>query len=230
MDRSMARGLLYDTLSLCYLYPDETLCPWIMEGEWAEEIKKALLFLTEGAFENVISPIEELLKEKGETFPLEIRREYTRLFINGFPKVVAPPYGSVYLEKDGRVFGESTSKVLQFYHEAGFTLKEDLKDLPDHIAHEMEFMAILANQEGHASGIEKIKLEEVQMNFFSRFILPWVPAFCRRISEQSRFPFYRHLGLLTHEFMNFEKNYLGIPEEWNSCKEIAPEKEEVRNG
>lgn len=230
MDRSVARGLLYNTLSLCYLYPDETVCPWILEEKWVEEMKKTLHFLTEGTFESFISPIEELLKKKGEGFHLEIRREYTRLFINGFPRAVAPPYGSVYLEKDGLVFGETTSDVLQFYHQTGFTLKEDLKDLPDHIAHELEFMAILANQEGQASGGEKIKLEEVQMHFFSRFILPWVPVFCHRIAEQSRSDFYRHLGLLTQEFINFEKNYLGIPEELNSQKEIVSEKEEVRNG
>jgi DMSO reductase family type II enzyme chaperone len=223
MDRSVARGLLYNTLSLCYLYPDETVYPWILEGKWVEEMKKALHFLTEGAFENYVSPIEEILKGKGEDLALEIRREYTRLFINGFPRVVAPPYGSVYLEKNGLVFGRTTSEVLQFYHDTGFTLKEELKDLPDHIAHELEFMGILANQESQAKGSERIKLEERQMDFFSRFILPWVPSFCERIEEHSRIPFYRHIGNLTREFINLEKNYLGIPEELNSKKEILSE-------
>jgi len=54
------------------------------------------------------------------------------------------------------------------------------------------------------------------MKFFSTFILPWVPDFCDRIEAYTRSPFYRCLGILTREFLNFEKNYLGIPEEVDS--------------
>ena len=103
-------------------------------------------------------------------------------------------------------------------------LKENLKDLPDHIAHEFEFMGILANQESQATGGEKIGLEEMQMNFFSRFIQPWVPSFCERIEQQSRIPFYRNLAILTQKFIDFEKYYLGIPEELTPRKEIVSER------
>src|SRR4030066_31921 len=90
-------------------------------------------------------------------------REYTRLFIDSCPHVIAPPYGSFYQEKEGLVSTKMISEVLYFYHEAGFTLKEDLHDLPDHIAHELEFMGIRATEESQATGNEKIKLEEIQM-------------------------------------------------------------------
>jgi len=68
------------------------------------------------------------------------------------------------------------------------------------------------------------------MTFISRFILPWVPDFCEKIETQSLFPFYRCLGMLTREFVDLERNYLGIPEELNSRKEIAAGKKEVQNG
>ena len=216
MDRSMARSLIHNALSLCYTYPDGEVGSWLLEENWVEGLKEALRLLAEESLEMPLTQIKEILQGGDEKLSLELRREYTRLFINGFPRVVVPPYGSIYLEKDGLVFGNTTSEVLQFYHRAGFALKEDLRDLPDHIAHELEFMGTLANQESQATGAERIGLEEVQMRFFSRFILPWVFSFCERIELQSQTPFYRCLGVLTREFIDFEKNYLGIPEELNS--------------
>ena len=127
----------------------------MMKGEWTERLKESLELLTEENVKESVAPFENLLSGEKEESALEMAREYTRLFINAFPRVVAPPYGSIYLEKDRIVYGKSTSKVLRFYHETGFTLKEELKDLPDHIAHEMQFMGILADAEGQVSDSEK---------------------------------------------------------------------------
>jgi len=227
MDRSMARSTLYNTLSLFFTYPDEKAFPWIMEGKWMGEMKGSLGLLTEENFEKYFESFENGLSGEKTEVSLEVAREYTRLFINGFPSVVAPPYGSVYLEKEGLVFGKTTSEVLRFYHEAGFTLKEDISDPSDHVAHELEFMGILTGQEAQATGAERVKLEEVQIDFLSRFILPWVPGFCERIREQSRSTFYQTLASLTREFIHLEKNYLGIPEELNFQKSMESE---IRGG
>jgi TorA maturation chaperone TorD len=223
MDRSTARSLIYNILSLCYVYPDEKVYASIAAGEWIREFREALHLLDEKNFDDYLRAIEQAISGAKEGEQLAMAREYTRLFINAFPHVIAPPYGSIYLEEDGLVYGNSTSEVLRIYHESGFKLKEDLKDLPDHITHELEFMGILAGGESQALGNEKIKLEEIQMNFLSRFILPWVPTFCQKVAEHSCYPFYHYLGNLTKEFINFEKNYLGVPEEMNSWKENQSE-------
>jgi TorA maturation chaperone TorD len=223
MDRSTARSLIYNTLSLCYVYPDEKVYASIAMSGWIRGFRKALHLLDEKIFENCLRAIEQAIPGAKEDEQLAMAQEYTRLFINAFPHVIAPPYGSIYLEKEGLVLVETTSEVLHFYHEVGFILKEDLRDRPDHVANELEFMAFLAGKESQASGNEKITLEEVQMNFLCQFILQWVPTFCDKVAEHSRYPFYYHLGNLTKEFINFEKNYLGIPEELNSRKENESE-------
>jgi len=220
MDRSTARSLIYSMLSLCYVYPDEKVYASIADGEWIRGFREALRLLDENNFDEYLRAIEQAISAAEENEQLAMAREYTRLFIDAFPHVIAPPYGSIYLEKEGLFLGKTTSDVLRFYHEAGFTFREDLHDLPDHIAHELEFMGILAGEESQASGNEKIKLEEIQMNFLCRLILPWVPTFCEKVAKQSRSPFYRYLGNLTKEFLHFEKNYLGVPEELNSQKEM----------
>ncbi len=219
----MARSSIYNILSLCFTYPDERIGSWIVKGDWIEELKQALSLLSEEDYESLLFSFHDFLSEKKGDIPLQLAREYTRLFINAFPHVVAPPYGSVYMEKDGRVFGKTTSEILQFYHRNGFTLKEDLKDLPDHIAHELEFLGILTSKEAEATGSDRVRFEEIQMEFFSRFILPWIYSFCQRVMNESRSPFYRSLAQLTQEFINLEKNYLGIPEEQNSIKKIEAE-------
>lgn len=145
---------------------------WIINGEWIDDLRESLYFLTEEDFGNYLLNFQKFLSRNNKDLFLELAREYTRLFINAFPHVVAPPHASVYMEKNGRIFGRTASEVLQFYHQNGFTLKEDLKDLPDHIAHELEFLAILTAREVEASEIDRVRLEEIQIEFFSRFILP----------------------------------------------------------
>lgn len=213
MERSTARSSVYNRLSQCFVYPDEGNYLWLSEGEWLSGLRESLTLLADDNFERHLQALEDTGCGREKAVQLEMAREYTRLFINAFPHVIAPPYGSVYLEKDGRVFGKTTAAVLRFFNDAGFDLKEDLGDLPDHIAHELEFMGILSGQESRASEVEKIRLEEVQREFLSRFIISWVPVFCEIVAEQSRLPFYRVLADLTREFISYEKSSLGIPEE-----------------
>ena len=51
----------------------------------------------------------------------ELQIEYTRLFINGVPHVVAPPYGSVYLDKS--LQGLHVAKTLTYYREKGLNIR-----------------------------------------------------------------------------------------------------------
>jgi TorA maturation chaperone TorD len=206
-------------LSLFYLYPDEKVYAFTAEGEWIRELREALHMLDDEIFDDYLRAIEQAISGVEEGGQLTMAKEYARLFINAFPHVVAPPYASFYLEIQGLVSVEKTAEVLRFYHRAGFSLMVDLQENPDHIAHELEFMALLASEESQTSGNEKIKLEEIQMDFFSRFILPWVSIFCDKVAAGSRYPFYHNVGNLTKGFINFEKNYLGVPEELNFPKE-----------
>ena len=223
MDRSTARSLIYDMLAICYLYPDEKVYGSIAEGEWIIVFRDALHLLDEKNFDDYLRTFEQAIFGAEEGEQLAMAREYNRLFINSCPHVIAPPYGSIYLEKQGLDSAKTTSEVLHFYHEAGFDLKKVPHDLPDHIAHELEFMGLLADQESRASGGGRIRLEEIQMDFLSRYVTPWVPLFCKKVTEQSLLPFYSILGILTQEFIGFEQNYLGMPEQKDAINNIGLE-------
>lgn len=220
MNRSEARGIVYSTLSGCYGAPDGRLARWMVEGAWVKPLQRAFGLLTEGGSDGQ-PHWEAFVLEKREGIVREMMRDYRRLFINPFPREVAPLYGSEY--PDGWVLAEAplpgitTGEYGLGGHQNGYALQKDLRDVPEQIVNEFEFMGILADRAARLAGAEKIRLEEVQMDFFSRFLLPWVPCFCRRIAEGARLPFYRCLGGLTGQFVDFEKNYLGVTEEVDAC-------------
>ena len=113
------------------------------------------------------------------TPPLEkLQVEYTRLFINGSPHVLAPPYASVYFDKS--LQGQSTEKILSFYFSKGFLMCEG-SDLPDHIVHQLEFLALLVETGDQRS----------EAQFLSLFFLPWFQMFSPRVVHESKHPFYR---------------------------------------
>jgi TorA maturation chaperone TorD len=123
--------------------------------------------------------------------------EHARLFV-GPNRVVAPPYGSVYLEEGRRVMGDSTLEVLQAYREAGLRLDPDFKELPDHIAAELEFLYYLTAKalgaDASEQGAEAARPRTAREAFLDRHLRKWVAPFCERILEGSEQPFYRALA------------------------------------
>jgi len=127
----------------------------------------------------------------------DLNVEYARLFVGPF-ELLAPPYGSVYLDDGGRVMGDSTMKVIEIYQNEGLAKNDDFKDLPDHIAVEMEFMSYLIFKEREA--LEKSDSDaakeyvDKQEYFLNNFIRPWVPQFCSKIKAGTDNAFYSVLA------------------------------------
>jgi len=126
----------------------------------------------------------------------QCRIEFTRLFIGPF-QTMAPPYGSVYLEQ-GRLMGESTIAVMNAYVEAGLKLNERYKDLPDHIAAEFEFLYFLLTNSVrlHDAGAqnESDEIMRVYEEFLHGLLMPWIPAFCERITLNTHLEYFRLLA------------------------------------
>jgi TorA maturation chaperone TorD len=122
----------------------------------------------------------------------ELQVEYTRLFINGVPHVIAPPYASVYMDK--ALQGSFALKTLAFYREKGFTMEENA-DLPDHLIHELEFLSLLA-QEDDFTGEEE---------FLCKLFRPWYKQFCPRVAQETHHPYYRMVVTLIDSFTKEEE-------------------------
>ncbi len=185
-----ARAEAYKFLSECYHVPDEKLLRAL------ESLGKS----TKGSF------VSELSKNVPAVDGLELLKiEYARLFLGPF-KVLVPPYGSVYLEDERRVMGESTIDARKWYE--GEKLDILLKEVPDHIAIELEFMYFLVFKQMEAirnsdSGTAGNYLEK-QRSFLKAHLIKWVPEFADRVIDNASLAFYREVAKLTKEFILLE--------------------------
>jgi TorA maturation chaperone TorD len=134
--------------------------------------------------------------------------DYARLFL-GPSDILAKPYGSVWLTGEKTLMQDSTSAVSELYREAGFDLDQTFRELPDHIAAELEFLYLLIYRENEArfkedvSGVQKVA--RLRTRFLNGHLGRWVSAFTAAIGAGARTGFYRELGELTNVFVALEE-------------------------
>jgi TorA maturation chaperone TorD len=143
---------------------------------------------------------ESILKYGNE----ELLVEYSRLFLGPFG-VIAPPYGSVYLDGERRVMGDSTMEVIRMYRNEGLSGSVDTRELPDHVGVELEFMSYLVFKEIKALEASDLRAAdeavEKQERFSGEFLRRWIPPFCERIQENTENGFYAALAQCASTFI-----------------------------
>lgn len=114
-------------------------------------------------------------------------REYTDLFVAPRPRVY--PYESMYRGQPPRVMGDSTLDVVRHYRRAGFPIPPGWHDLPDHVALELAFMGVLAENEAarwdEGADSEARAMAHVARAFAEDHLLRWLPEFCEAVCKAS---------------------------------------------
>ncbi len=132
----------------------------------------------------------------------ELQIAHAELFIGPY-ELKASPYGSTYLEKSRRVMGDSTMDVLKFYQKVG--LEVDIKQPPDHIAIELEFLSYLCGLEVKALQDGDLKagteLQAERDFFLGTYVLPWMPEFVKNLRSGTDDTFYLCLADCFEKFM-----------------------------
>ncbi|MBF8258957.1 MAG: cytoplasmic chaperone TorD family protein [Actinobacteria bacterium] len=168
--------------------------------------RKALI--EEGVLENLHRLLGEVCPEAAacsegmagalsQAAEVELAVAHAKLFVGPFA-LRAPPYGSLYLESQNRLMGDTTMEVLKMYQMAGLALSADFKDAPDHIAAELEFMYFLITKELHAlrmdDRVDAIGYLKMQQEFHDKYLRPWMEPFVEMIRTGSEHEFYRLLA------------------------------------
>ncbi len=138
-------------------------------------------------YENLLAGLElqeeqksiHACRKEDENLLQTLRIEYTRLFINAVPHVIAPPYASIYLDGDHDLQGKTTEKTRDFYRENGYDIT-DSSEPADHIRFELEFLAALARD-------GKLDKEE---QFLKKFFRPWFNKFRDQVLAETIHPYY----------------------------------------
>ncbi len=137
--------------------------------------------------------------------------DYTSLFI-GPAQPRAMPYASFWLTDDQSMRHEATMAVLDFYEQGGFDVSEELHDLPDHIAVELEFLYLLifarnqAQLGGNADDLAAAGA--LHRRFVTEHLHAWLGDFATAVKAGSGTAFYRELADLTRRFVQMESELL----------------------
>lgn len=177
-------------LSACFYEPQKKI---FIEEDLFGNLTQGLKQVCPDAVESA----EAMKKSINSYTDKELSIEYAKLFLGPF-ELLAPPYGSVYLDEGGRVMGDSTMEVIDIYQKEGLARSDDFKDLPDHIVVEMEFISYLLYKEReameNADEDSAMHYKNRQESFLNTFLRPWVSPFCKKIKEGTCNEFYVSLA------------------------------------
>jgi TorA maturation chaperone TorD len=161
-------------------------------GNWGDDLADLLC----SALEPLTPPLPELGAQlSGQATEILADREpaaidHARLFLGPFEILVAP-WASFYLEAEPRLMGPSSHYAALAYAEAGLAPGERLKDAPDHVTHELEFMYYLAFNEATS---DESGWRGRQTRFWQEHLGRWLPALAEALAEKAGHPFYRTLA------------------------------------
>ena len=134
----------------------------------------------------------------------ELAIDHAGLFVGPFA-LLAPPFGSVYLEGERRLMGDSTLAAAECYREVGLEVAAGFNWTPDHIAAELEFMHFLVVKELEALAngdlVRAQRFRQKQGSFLERHLAAWAPIFSRSVEEQAQTGFYKDLAIATRMFI-----------------------------
>jgi TorA maturation chaperone TorD len=94
------------------------------------------------------------------------------------------------------------------YEEGGFDIAEDFRELPDHVAAELEFLYLLlfreneAHRNDDANGLTATT--DIRKRFLAAHLGAWVGPFASAVRAGAQTAFYRGLADLTEQFVGLE--------------------------
>lgn len=200
------RADAYRLLSACFYPPERRL---LLEENLCANLETLLTWLCPAAAAAALEMGSALRNMDGDSLLVA----HAALFVGPF-ELLAPPYGSVYLEKTRLLMGDSTLETRRFYEDACLSL--DIHEAPDHIAIELEFAGYLAGQASrHIQDGEQDKAAAglaMHARFLNRLLARWAPLLAEAIRRNAKDSFYLALADCLEHFIRCEQELLGQPD------------------
>lgn len=186
-----ARADVYRLLSACFYQPEDAF----LEEDVFGQLKTAMAIISPPTVPDTVA----LESSFNEVALEELQLDYSRLFLGPF-EILAKPYGSVFLDGEKVVMGDSTIKALGMYREGNFEMAKDFREMPDHVAVELEFLYLLSFNIGQASAnAERDSLMTLKKKFLKEHLGKWITPLSEAIRNGAKTDFYRRLAELTQK-------------------------------
>lgn len=208
-DQATAREDLCRFLSACFYEPGP---------EFAEEnLFDSMLAAATRVHPDLADPARKL----GAAFAAQdlqtLLVDYTRLFL-GPVQALAKPYGSCWLSSSTRTTDNPSLAVLDLYSAGGFEIAEEFRELPDHVAVELEFLYLLnftTNEARRAGQMDDLAAaEQLERQFLNEHLGAWVGPFAAAVKFGAKTEFYRELAELTERFVRIQEASLDLSEKF----------------
>jgi DMSO reductase family type II enzyme chaperone len=179
-----ARSGAYRVFAEIVAYPDADFVEWVECGGLIEALRSHLEAISPSLCGNDAG--WEALGRPGSEDELAV--EYTRLFETGAKGPPCPLYGGLYGGTRMKVMEEA----VRFYNHFGLTLSGAPRELPDHLATQLEFIHYLAYREAETlqEGEDAGPYRRAQRDFLDRHLGSWIPTLCERLRKEKAEPFF----------------------------------------
>jgi TorA maturation chaperone TorD len=210
--KASAREDLFRFLSACYYQP---------APEFAEEkLFDSISLAASKVHPDLVEPARRL----GEAFAAQdlqtLLVDYTRLFL-GPMEALANPYGASWLSPPV-VTDENKNPlpvVLEFYSAGGFDIDPDFRELPDHVAVELEFLYLLTFNSNRAQAAGKAEeltaVDLLRRRFLGEHLGVWFGPFAAAIKQGAETAFYCELAEFTERLFSMESDSFDL------CQSLA---------
>lgn len=198
-DVATAREDLCRFLSACYYEPGP---------EFAEEKLFQSMWIAARCLD---SDLAERARRLGEAFAADdlqtLMVDYTRLFL-GPVEALTKPYEASWRKSAEQSDENPHLALLDVYAEGGLEIDDEFKELPDHVAVELEFLYLLvfaSNQARKADNANELAAKQgLQARFLRDHLGAWTPDFTAAVAASAETPFYRELAGLTEQFVRLQ--------------------------
>jgi len=187
---AMRCAKLYGFLSTSFIYPREN---------WTEDVEYALQAAQGLGYTELELTVESLELE-------HLQSEYLRAIGASGPLSYETEYG---LDGSFRLSHE-LADISGFYRAFGFNVGGPVRERPDHLATELEFMHLLSLKEWRAAVQEQAEIcVDAQRKFLEDHLGRWIEAFAIRVAFEAKDNLYSDLAQFTAAFVMEEAGRLG---------------------
>ncbi|HVO25648.1 MAG TPA: molecular chaperone TorD family protein [Candidatus Margulisiibacteriota bacterium] len=194
------RSRVYQLLKLAFAFPDEDLYDAVRDGSLATALGEACAALPYDVTGIVTSDLDVAPDAYAD-----FESEYIRLFDVGAAGPPCPLYDGVYVGDRMKVMEDAT----RFYNFFGLRVSPQMRELPDHITAELEFLHYLTFREAEArqAGLDPSSLLRAERDFLARHLCKWVPRLQAKLVKQTTVPFYPALVRFAAAFFERDRAY-----------------------
>lgn len=132
----------------------------------------------------------------------ELPYQYSVLF-EGQGCMPAPPWGSVYLDKENLLMGESAERYRLFLQQHNIVMQTGMNEPEDQFGLMLMALALLVESEQFVTA----------KTLLSDHIMPWAPRYLSLLAQNEISPFYRALATIAEHYLSqiTEQLQLTIP-------------------